>query len=40
MNRIPGETMPYDNFVRKFTLKLRQDDSRWLITDYEMADLR
>jgi hypothetical protein len=40
VNRIPGETIPYDNFVKKFTLKLREGDSGWLITDYEMADLR
>jgi hypothetical protein len=32
----PGERMPYDNFVRRFTLRLRRDAGRWLLIDYEM----
>ena len=35
-----AERLPYENFVRKFTLKLRQEGDRWLLTDYEMGDLR
>jgi hypothetical protein len=31
---------PHENFVRKFTLKLRQEEDRWLLTDYELGDLR
>jgi hypothetical protein len=34
------DRFPHENFVRKFTLKLRQDGDRWLLTDYEMGDLR
>jgi hypothetical protein len=40
-NRNPAERMPHDNFVKKFTLKLRQEPGgSWLVTDYEMGDLR
>ena len=40
VNRSPAERNPYENFVRKFTLTLRQDDERWLITGYEMGGPR
>lgn len=35
-----AERLPYENFVKKFTLKLRQEGDGWLLTDYEMGDLR
>lgn len=27
--------MPYDTFMRRFAVRLRQVDNRWVITDYE-----
>lgn len=39
-NRNPAERAPYDNFVRRFTLTLRQDGHRWLITGYELGGIR
>lgn len=40
VNRSPAERSPYENFVRPFTLTLRQEGDRWLITGYEMGGLR
>jgi len=34
-----AERSPYENFVRPFTLRLREDEDRWLITDYDMGGL-
>lgn len=31
-------TSPYENFVRRFTIELRKDGDRWLMTGYEMHD--
>jgi hypothetical protein len=31
---------PYENFVRRFTLLLRRDGDRWLVTGYEMGGMR
>jgi hypothetical protein len=39
-NRSPAERSPYENLVRKFTLTLRQEGDRWLITGYEMGGPR
>jgi hypothetical protein len=39
VNRNPAERLPHENFIRKFTLKLREDERGWLVTDYEMGDL-
>jgi hypothetical protein len=30
-------TIPYENFIRKFKVKLERQDDRWLITDVEDA---
>ncbi len=33
--RDKGGQMPYDTFMRRFSVRLRQDKDKWLITDYE-----
>ena len=33
-------TIPYDNFIRKFKVRLERHDGRWLVADYEDGDLR
>lgn len=40
VRRQPSERGPYDTFVRKFTLKLREDQQGWLITGYDMDGVR
>lgn len=37
--RSPGEAFPYDNFVRKFAIKLRQSGDGWLLDEYESQDI-
>ena len=33
----PGQQFPYENFIRRFTVKLRKEGDRWLLTEYEMG---
>jgi hypothetical protein len=35
-----GQSIPYENFIRKFKIKLEQHGDRWLIADVEDADFR
>jgi hypothetical protein len=35
----PRNEMPYNNFVRKFSIRLRKEGDRWLLLDYETSDL-
>ncbi len=32
--------IPYENYIRKFKVRLERHGDRWLIVDYEAADLR
>ncbi len=33
-------TIPYENYIRKFKVRLERHGDRWLISDYEDGDLR
>jgi hypothetical protein len=33
----PSRQMPYDNFVRQFTVRLRQEGDRWLLYEYSIG---
>lgn len=35
-----GQTIPYENFIRKFRVKFERHNRRWLIVDYEDIDPR
>jgi hypothetical protein len=38
-SRQPGLAFPYDNFVRPFVVRLRRENDRWVMTEYEMGDM-
>ncbi len=35
-----GGTIPYENYIRKFKVRLERHGDRWLVADYEDGDLR
>ena len=39
-SRNPSSGYPYDNFLQRFAIKLRQEGDRWLLADYELIDMR
>jgi hypothetical protein len=38
-SRSPSLAFPFDNFVRPFTVRLRREGDRWVMTEYQMGDL-